>query len=84
MVTRHQFDLLRKTVETLLIGMADTLASGDIAALPLQKRNTTPCTYCDYKAVCNRDAEDPVRELTHRSMKQVLADMENEEVSDGE
>ena len=83
-VTRHQFDLLRKTVETLLIGMADTLASGDIAALPLQKRNTTPCTYCDYKAVCNRDAEDPVRELTHRSMKQVLADMENEEVSDGE
>ncbi len=83
-VTRHQFDLLRKTVETLLVGMAHTLANGDIAALPLQKGNTTPCTYCDYRAVCNRDAEDPVRELTHKSMKQVLADMEDEEVSDGE
>ena len=83
-VTRHQFDLLRKTVETLLVGMADTLANGDIAALPLQKGNTLPCTYCDYRAVCNRDPEDPVRELTAKSMKQVLADMETEEVSHGE
>ena len=82
-VTLHQFDLLRKTVEALLVGMADTLAQGDIAALPLQKGNTLPCTYCDYRAVCARDAEDPVRELTSRSMKQVLADME-EEVSEDE
>ena len=82
-VTLHQFDLLRKTVETLLVGMADTLAQGDIAALPLQKGNTLPCTYCDYRAVCARDGEDPVRELTSRSMKQVLADME-EEVGDDE
>ena len=83
-VTRHHFDLLRKTVETLLVGMANTLANGDIAALPLQKGNTTPCTYCDYRAVCNRDGEDPVRELAAKSMKQVLADMEAEEVSDCE
>ena len=82
-VTLRQFDLLRKTVEALLVGMADTLAQGDIAALPLQKGNTLPCTYCDYRAVCARDAEDPVRELTSRSMKQVLADME-EEVSEDE
>lgn len=83
-VTLHQFDLLRKTVEALLIGMADTLAQGDIAALPLQKGNTLPCTYCDYRAVCARDGEDPVRELTAKSMKQVLADMEDEEVSGDE
>ena len=83
-VSRHQFDLLRKTVEDLLVGMADTLVNGDIAALPLQKGNTLPCTYCDYRAVCNRDPEDPVRELAAKGMKQVLADMEAEEVSDGE
>lgn len=83
-ISKHQFDLLRKTVETLLVGMADTLANGDIAALPLQKGNTLPCTYCDYRAVCNRDPEDPVRELEAKGMKQVLADMEAEEVSDGE
>ena len=83
-VTLRQFDLLRKTVEALLVGMADTLAQGDIAALPLQKGNTLPCTYCDYRAVCARDGEDPVRELTAKSMKQVLADMEDEEVSGDE
>ena len=82
-VTLHQFDLLRKTVEALLVGMANTLATGDIAALPLQKGNTLPCTYCDYRAVCARDGEDPVREMTVKSMKQVLADME-EEVSGDE
>lgn len=83
-VTLHQFDLLRKTVESLLVGMANTLAEGDIAALPLQKGNQSPCTYCDYRAVCARDGEDPVEELTPRTMKQVLEDMENEEVSGDE
>lgn len=83
-VTLHQFDLLRKTVEALLVGMANSLAEGDIAALPLQKGNTLPCTYCDYRAVCARDGENPVREMTAKSMKQVLADMEEEEVSGDE
>ena len=32
----------------------------------------------------DRDPEDPVRELAAKGMKQVLADMEAEEVSDGE
>ena len=83
-VTLHQFDLLRQTVEALLVGMADKLTQGDITALPLQKGNTLPCTYCDFRAVCARDGEAPVRELTHRAMKQVLADMEDEEVSGDE
>ena len=85
-VTPHQFDLLRKTVESLLVGMADKLAVGEIDALPLQKKNEDPCQYCDYKPVCARDAEDAMRELTKRSMKQVLEDMETamEEVSDHE
>ena len=83
-VTLHQFDLLRKTVEALLVGMADALTQGDITALPLQKGKHTPCTYCDYRAVCARDGEDPVRELSPKTMKQVLADMEDEEVSGDE
>lgn len=83
-VSLHQFDLLRKTVESLLIGMADKLAAGEIDALPLQKKKEDPCQYCDYKPVCARDQEDAMRELSKRSMKQVLEDMETalEEVSD--
>ena len=85
-VTQHQFDLLRKTVETLLIGMADKLAAGDIAALPLKKDSTDPCRYCDYRAVCARDAEAAVQELPPKRMAQVLQEMEMayEEVSGNE
>ena len=86
-VSQNQFDLLRKTVESLLIGMADKLAAGDIDALPLQKhKNADPCMYCDYKAVCARDGDAAARELNKRSMKQVLEDMETalEEVSGDE
>ncbi len=85
--TLHQFDLLRKTIEALLVGMADRLASGEIAALPLKKdSNTDPCRYCDYRAVCARDADAAVRELASKSLKQVMEELEaaNEEVSDDE
>ena len=85
--TYHQFALLRKTVESLLVGMADKLADGEITALPLQKdKSTDPCGYCDYKAVCARDADAVVQELASKNLKQVMDDLETayEEVSDGE
>ena len=85
--TQRQFDLLRKTIESLLVGMADRLAAGEIAALPLQKDSQThPCQYCDYRAVCARDADADLRELASKNLKQVMAELEaaDEEVSDGE
>lgn len=85
--TRHQFDLLRQTIEALLVGMAERLACGDIAASPLQKEpNVDPCCYCDYRAVCARDTDAPVRELASKNLKQVMEDLAsaNGEVSDGE
>lgn len=85
--THYQFHLLRKAVESLLVGMADRLAGGEIAALPLQKDSKyDPCGYCDYRAVCARDADAPVRELASKDMAQVMAELETayEEVSDGE
>ncbi len=83
-VTEAQFRLLRGVVEQLLIKMADSLLDGDIAALPIQRGDYTPCTYCDYRAVCARDEDAPCATLTERSMKQVLEELEKTEVSDGE
>ena len=71
-VTLSQFTLLRGVVERLLTAMADRLMAGDIAALPLQRGDKTPCTYCDYGAVCGREEDSPARELTKRGMKAVL------------
>ncbi len=83
-LTDKQFGLLRGVVEQLLIQMADNLLDGNIAALPIQRGEYTPCTYCDYRAVCARDEDAPCATLTDRSMKQVLQDLEQTEVSDGE
>lgn len=85
-ITEAQFGLLRGVVEQLLVNMANNLLDGDIAALPIQRGEYTPCTYCDYRAVCARDEDDPTAPLTERSAKQVLEELEKTagEVSDGE
>lgn len=85
-ITETQFTLLRGVVEQLLINMASDLLDGDIAAMPIQRGDYTPCTYCDYRAVCARDEDDPTAPLTERSAKQVLEELEQTvgEVSDGE
>ena len=75
-LTAAQFTLLRGVVEQLLANMANTLLDGDIAAIPIQKGEFSPCTYCDYRAVCARDEDDSAETLTERSMQQVLEDME--------
>ncbi|MBQ4333400.1 MAG: PD-(D/E)XK nuclease family protein [Clostridia bacterium] len=82
-VTLRQFQLLRRTVEGLLVGMADTLLAGDIRALPLQKGDRSPCTWCDYRAVCGRDAEDPVNEFKAKGRRAYLEELDarDEEVS---
>ncbi len=85
-ITEKQFALLRGVVEQLLVNMANDLLDGDIAALPIQRGDYTPCTYCDYRAVCARDEDDPTAPLTERSAKQVLEELEQTagEVSDSE
>ena len=42
--------------------MAAELHNGEIAALPLANGNKLPCDYCDYRAVCGRQEDDPARE----------------------
>ena len=83
-VTLRQFQLLRRSVERLLVGMADTLLAGDIEALPLQTGDRSPCTRCDYRAVCARDAEAPVTEFKAKGRRTYLEELEaqDEEVSD--
>lgn len=80
-VTLRQFTLLRGVVEGLLTGMARRLLAGEIEALPLLRGEKSPCTYCDYKAVCGRDEDSPTRELAKRGMKAVLEDLDMEEVT---
>ena len=38
-----------------------------------------PCDYCDYRAVCAREQDDPARLLEKQSMKSVLEALETTE-----
>ena len=78
-VSLRHFALLRGVVEQLLRQMGETLLAGDVAALPLKKGDSVTCRYCDYRAVCGRDPEDPVRELVKKNMNDVLAELEEQE-----
>ena len=74
-VTARQFRLLRGVVEQLLTRMAEQLLTGDIAAVPLVDGLYSPCDCCDYRAVCARDREEPVRSLQKRPMQAVLEEL---------
>lgn len=80
-VTLQQFNLLRGVVEDLLVQMGESLLDGDIAALPLKRGESLPCQYCDYRAVCGRDPEDPVKELEKKGLSAVLEDLEEGQVT---
>lgn len=57
-----QLGELKRYTEKLLGDMAAELHNGEIAALPLANGNKLPCDYCDYRAVCGRQEDDPARE----------------------
>ncbi len=51
-LSEAQFRRLRKHAYSLLTDMVQRLYSGDIAANPLQRKDKTPCSYCDYAEIC--------------------------------
>lgn len=61
--TPDQFAMLERLIQELLVKMGNRLLSGDIEALPIKNGQHAHCTYCDFKALCGHEAEDPIKEL---------------------
>jgi ATP-dependent helicase/nuclease subunit B len=81
--TLAQFGRLKTRAETLLRDMAATLRAGDVAALPARDGDKVDaCAYCDYRAVCGHEANDPVREIRRLSADDVWHELEADENSD--
>ena len=81
-ITPRQFALLRGLVERLVVRMAADLLAGEVAALPLSDDDRYDvCQWCDYRAVCGREEEDPRRLLVRKSAEAVWKEME--ETADG-
>ena len=71
--TGEQFSLLLGHVHQLLQETAANIISGHIAIEPYNLKDRTPCSYCEFKPVCQFDA------LLPDNVFRVLTDMEDEE-----
>lgn len=69
---------LKNKVNSLIKNMAQELQSGYISAFPIEDG----CTWCDYKDVCKREENDPVREINVPSFDDSILMLRSDE--DGE
>lgn len=73
----QQFGMLKLKIQKLLSSMAETLRRGDVAALPAGGA-VDGCEYCDYRAVCGHEPEDPVRVISRLDTAQAMRELEKE------
>ena len=66
---------LKNKVDSSIVAMAENLQNGYISALPVEDG----CTWCSYKDVCKREADDPVREMDVPNFKDALLQLRGDE-----
>ena len=69
-ISDKDFSSIFDYIEKLMRETGNGIASGDIAASPLDGRDSPACKYCDYSAVCGREGAPCER----------VPDLKNEEV----
>lgn len=74
-----QLGRLRRRAERLLGEMANSLRAGKVAAAPARGKDVDACAYCDYRAVCGHEADDPVREIVAANPGEVWQALERED-----
>lgn len=77
----EEFGKLKQRIEQLLGDMAAALRAGEVAAVPTAGA-VDACAYCDYRSVCGREREDPVRYLAARDRQEVLRELKEEHAAD--
>ncbi len=87
LATLEQFGRIQRHIQKLLTAMVQQLHSGDIAALPKVKYDTSPtqmakrspCRYCDFRDICGREDQDPLHTIAKLSLQDALAELEQDE-----
>jgi ATP-dependent helicase/nuclease subunit B len=72
--TLEQFELLRKYVRKIVVDLCEDMLRGDISINPYKKKKNTPCSYCNFGAICQFDTSIPDNKYKY------LNDKKNEEV----
>lgn len=70
----EKFGLLHRHIRTLLAKTAGEMLKGDVSIAPYKKKRFTPCSYCEYSAVCQFDT------VFADNRYRVLGDIKDEQV----
>jgi len=80
-VSNEQWDVLRHSVRNTISRIGSSIQSGDVSIEPYRIGTKTPCQYCDYKAVCQFDAQfdgNEYRKLSKPSKEHIWQQLEGE------
>jgi ATP-dependent helicase/nuclease subunit B len=80
-VTNEQWDVLRHSVRTTISRIGSAIQAGEVSIEPYRMGTKTPCQYCDYKAVCQFDAQfegNDYRKLSKPSKEEIWQQLERE------
>ena len=68
-ISLKSLENLKYKVDDLIKNMAYQLQNGEINALPTENG----CKYCQYKDVCKREQDDPIREFDKINFKNAIS-----------
>ena len=79
-MTLQEFERLRFLINENIANMSDGIRAGRIEPVPYHAKNSTDaCQYCDYRNICLREEEDPVRTLTDEEIQSIQSRLEEQE-----
>lgn len=82
LIGKAEMEMLAQKVQSLVLQMASALSQGNICAVPTNSAGQDVCSYCQYRTVCGRESEDPMREIPKMEIGDVLKQL-REEQTDG-
>ena len=73
---KAELAVLHAATDAILLRFGTDLHEGRVPALPVEENGRTPCEYCDYAAVCGKEADcekRSVAKLDHAEARKALA-----------
>ncbi|WP_028610364.1 helicase-exonuclease AddAB subunit AddB [Paenibacillus harenae] len=80
-VTNEQWDVLRRSVRKTIGRIGSDIGAGEVSIEPYRIGAKSPCQYCDYKAVCQFDAQfdgNEYRKLSKPAKDEIWQQLEKE------
>ncbi len=82
-LSENEIELVREYSMNFVENVAGKIKNGDIDAVPLVNGINSPCTYCDYKSLCDNYPNIVVRnyesDVATENMKNVISKEENKD-----